>query len=64
MSAPQTILTLVETFEHNPGAYRSGKDNKTQIRRAHSPNAPHIPACSGNMPNKDNGKSSPKTKIF
>lgn len=33
MSAPQTILTLIENFERNLDAYRSGKYNETQVRR-------------------------------
>lgn len=33
MSAPQTVLTLVENFERNLDAYRSGKYNETQVRR-------------------------------
>ena len=33
MAAPQTILTLVENFERNLDAYRSGKYNETQVRR-------------------------------
>jgi len=33
MTAPQTVLTLVENFERNLDAYRSGKYNETQVRR-------------------------------
>ncbi|OGS96809.1 MAG: restriction endonuclease subunit R [Gallionellales bacterium RIFCSPLOWO2_02_FULL_57_47] len=33
MPAPQTVLTLVENFERNLDAYRSGKYNETQVRR-------------------------------
>ena len=33
MSAPQTVLTLIENFERNLDAYRSGKYNETQVRR-------------------------------
>ena len=32
MPAPQTVLTLVENFERNLDAYRSGKYNETQVR--------------------------------
>jgi hypothetical protein len=32
MPAPQTVLTLVENFESNLDAYRSGKYNETQTR--------------------------------
>lgn len=32
-SAPQTVLTLIENFERNLDAYRSGKYNETQVRR-------------------------------
>lgn len=34
MATPQTILTLIENFERNLDAYRSGKYNETQVRRA------------------------------
>ncbi|MDO8263929.1 MAG: N-6 DNA methylase [Gallionella sp.] len=33
MPAPQTVLTLIENFERNLDAYRSGKYNETQVRR-------------------------------
>ncbi|MDO8465768.1 MAG: N-6 DNA methylase [Gallionella sp.] len=33
MPAPQTVLILVENFERNLDAYRSGKYNETQVRR-------------------------------
>ena len=33
MSAPDTVRELVERFERNLGAYRSGKYNETQVRR-------------------------------
>jgi predicted type IV restriction endonuclease len=33
MSAPKTVLILVENFERNLDAYRSGKYNETQVRR-------------------------------
>ncbi|HEU0220057.1 MAG TPA: TaqI-like C-terminal specificity domain-containing protein, partial [Gallionella sp.] len=33
MPAPQAVLTLVENFERNLDAYRSGKYNETQVRR-------------------------------
>ncbi len=33
MSAPQTVLTLVENFERNLDAYRNGQYNETQVRR-------------------------------
>lgn len=33
MSAPQTVLTLVENFERNIDSYRNGQYNETQVRR-------------------------------
>lgn len=33
MGAPQTVLKLIENFERNLDAYRSGKYNETQVRR-------------------------------
>ncbi|MCR4303120.1 MAG: N-6 DNA methylase [Gallionella sp.] len=33
MPTPQAVLTLVENFERNLDAYRSGKYNETQVRR-------------------------------
>ena len=33
MPTPQAVLTLVENFELNLDAYRSGKYNETQVRR-------------------------------
>jgi hypothetical protein len=33
MPVPQTVLTLIENFERNLDAYRSGKYNETQVRR-------------------------------
>lgn len=33
MATPQSVLTLVENFERNLDAYRSGKYNETQVRR-------------------------------
>ena len=33
MATPQTVLTLIENFERNLDAYRSGKYNETQVRR-------------------------------
>ncbi len=30
MPAPQAVLTLIENFEHNLDAYRSGQYNETQ----------------------------------
>jgi len=33
MSAPQTVLILVENFERNLDAYRNGQYNETQVRR-------------------------------
>ncbi len=33
MSAPQSVLTLIENFERNLDAYRNGKYNETQVRR-------------------------------
>jgi predicted type IV restriction endonuclease len=33
MPAPQTVLALIENFERNLDAYRSGKYNETQVRR-------------------------------
>ena len=33
MPAPQTVLSLVENFERNLDAYRSGQYNETQVRR-------------------------------
>lgn len=33
MSVPSTVLTLIENFERNLDAYRSGKYNETQVRR-------------------------------
>ncbi len=33
MPAPQTVLTLIENFERNLDAYRTGQYNETQVRR-------------------------------
>ncbi|MBI5438918.1 MAG: hypothetical protein HY936_08245 [Nitrosomonadales bacterium] len=33
MPAPSTVLALVENFERNLDAYRSGQYNETQVRR-------------------------------
>ena len=33
MSAPDTIIDLVERFERNYEQYRAGKYNETQLRR-------------------------------
>ncbi len=33
MPAPQTVLTLIDNFERNLDAYRSGQYNETQVRR-------------------------------
>jgi len=33
MSAPESVIRLVERFENNIEDYRSGKYNETQIRR-------------------------------
>jgi hypothetical protein len=33
MSAPRIILDLIERFERNREAYRSGQYNQTQLRR-------------------------------
>ena len=33
VSAPQSVLTLVENFERNLDAYRNGQYNETQVRR-------------------------------
>jgi hypothetical protein len=33
MAAPEEILQLVETFERNQGAYRSGGYNEAQLRQ-------------------------------
>lgn len=33
MPAPQTVLTLIENFERNLDAYRSGQYNETLARR-------------------------------
>jgi hypothetical protein len=33
MSVPLVVLTLVENFERNLDAYRSGQYNETQVRR-------------------------------
>ncbi|MCX7185175.1 MAG: N-6 DNA methylase [Nitrosospira sp.] len=33
MSVPQTVLTLIENFERNLDAYRTGQYNETQVRR-------------------------------
>ena len=33
MAAPQAVLSLIENFERNLDAYRSGKYNETQVRR-------------------------------
>jgi hypothetical protein len=33
MSVPQAVLALVENFERNLDAYRSGQYNETQVRR-------------------------------
>ena len=33
MPAPQEVIKLIENFEGNLDAYRSGKYNETQVRR-------------------------------
>jgi predicted type IV restriction endonuclease len=33
MTPPDSVLELVERFEHNRQAYRSGHYNETQVRR-------------------------------
>ena len=33
MSAPQIILDLIDRFERNKEAYKSGSYNETQVRR-------------------------------
>lgn len=33
MSAPQTVLTLIENFDRNLDAYRTGQYNETRVRR-------------------------------
>lgn len=36
MSAPADVIELVERFERNIEAYRSGRYNETQVRREHA----------------------------
>lgn len=37
MPAPKEVVKLIENFERNLDAYRSGKYNETQVRRLYRP---------------------------